>query len=130
MKMPPTASLLRDRARCRRFRRRDPPGPAGTVPSGMEGDAPEETPAPEPEPEAAPAPAGPPPADDGGGRLSVRLLVIALVGQLILFGGLIALTVHGFPFFGGGDHDDDPVATSLLAGKVPTPKTDRFDARA
>ncbi|MCW2983210.1 MAG: Zn-dependent exopeptidase [Conexibacter sp.] len=76
-----------------------------------------------------------PPADDGdgdgGGRLSVKLLVFALVGQLVLFGGLIALTIHGFPFFGGGAHDDDPVKTSLTAGTVPRAKVDRFDgARA
>jgi glutaminyl-peptide cyclotransferase len=66
--------------------------------------------------------------DDGGGRLSVKLLVFALVGQLILFGGLIALTLHGFPFFGGGEHDDDPITSSVATGFVPKPKVDRFDA--
>jgi hypothetical protein len=71
---------------------------------------------------------GSPPPDDDGGRLSVKVLVIALVGQLILFGGLIALTIHGFPFFDGGKHDNDPVATSLLAGTVPKANVDRFDA--
>jgi glutaminyl-peptide cyclotransferase len=82
-------------------------------------------------PDAADAPNGPvhPSADDGdgGGRLSVKLLVVALVGQLALFGGLIALTVHGFPFFSGAKHDDGPLATSVLAGTVPNPSVNRFD---
>jgi glutaminyl-peptide cyclotransferase len=81
--------------------------------------------------DASDAPARPPAADDdtdGGGRLSVKLLVFALVGQLVLFGGLIALTVHGFPFFSGGGHDDDPIATSIPAGTVPKANVNRFDA--
>jgi hypothetical protein len=65
--------------------------------------------------------------DGGGGRLSVRILVVALVGQLVLFGGLIALTVHGFPLIGGGHHED-PSADAAKAGAVPTPKVNRFDA--
>jgi hypothetical protein len=77
--------------------------------------------------------AGPPASDDdGGGKLSVKLLVVALVGQLILFGGLIALTLHGFPFIGGGgdggDGDSTPAAATVPAGSVPRPKADRFDA--
>ncbi|HWH96098.1 MAG TPA: M28 family metallopeptidase [Baekduia sp.] len=75
--------------------------------------------------------AGPPSSDDdGGGRLSVKLLVFALVGQLILFGGLIALTVHGFPFLGGGGDDsaDQPAATNVRAGTVPKAYAKRFDA--
>ena len=49
----------------------------------------------------------------------------------MLFGGLIALTVHGFPFFGGPNHDDEPLATSQRAGTVPDANVDRFDgARA
>ncbi len=79
-------------------------------------------------PEAPPAP--PPPEEDGGGRLSVKVLVIALVVQLVLFGGLIALTVHGFPFFGGDGHDDDPLPSAVPAGTVPKAKADRFDASA
>jgi hypothetical protein len=76
----------------------------------------------------APAAGG---GDDEGGRLSVKLLVFALVGQLVLFGGLIALTVHGFPFFGGDAHDHDPLPTNIPAGTVPKAKVDRFDgARA
>src|SRR3954452_21531680 len=87
--------------------------------------------------------AGPPSSDDdGGGRLSVKLLVVALVGQLILFGGLIALTIHGFPFLGGGGDGGGgggggkggggggggkPAATAP-AGTVPKAKVDRFDA--
>lgn len=81
-------------------------------------------------PDASDAPGRPPAGDgDGGGRLSVKLLVVALVGQLALFGGLIALTVHGFPFFGGGGHDGDPIATSLVAGRVPKANVNRFDGR-
>src|SRR5689334_3259606 len=89
-----------------------PPGPTGTVPGGM-ADEPEE-------PEDAPA--APPPPDDGGGKLSVKVLVVALVVQLVLFGGLIALAVHGFPFFssgGDGSSDDDATPASFPAGRVP-----------
>src|SRR6185436_19575703 len=77
------------------------------------------------------APPPPPPSDDdSGGRLSVKLLVLALVGQLILFGGLIALTLHGFPFLGGGgdDHGDGTVTTDVRPGTVPRPNVNRFDA--
>jgi glutaminyl-peptide cyclotransferase len=74
------------------------------------------------------APADAPPDPDATGRLSVKLLVVALVGQLILFGGLIALTVHGFPFLGGSHHEDDPIPDVVPAGTVPKPNTDRFDA--
>ena len=84
-------------------------------------------------PDAASASASPPaPEDDGGGRLSVKVLVIALVVQLVLFGGLIALTLHGFPFIGGGggDNDDNPYPTTFPAGRVPKTHGDRFDARA
>jgi glutaminyl-peptide cyclotransferase len=121
-------------------RLRDPPGPAGTVPGRMEGteepreedanaDAPSAPDADAPDPADAPAP--PPDDGDGTGRLSVKLLVVALVGQLILFGGLIALTVHGFPFVGGGGHADDPIVSNVPAGTVPKAKVNRFDgARA
>src|SRR4051795_4444798 len=67
--------------------------------------------------------------DDSGGRLSVKLLVFALVGQLVLFGGLIALTVHGFPFLGGGaDGADAPITPTAPAGAVPKATVNRFDA--
>jgi glutaminyl-peptide cyclotransferase len=90
-------------------RLRREPGPAGTVPGRM---------------------AGPPSSDDdGGGKLSVKLLVFALVAQLVLFGGLIALTVHGFPFLGGGaDEADAPITTSIPPGAVPKATANRFDA--
>jgi glutaminyl-peptide cyclotransferase len=70
--------------------------------------------------------------DDGGGRLSVKVLVVALVVQLVLFGGLIALAVHGFPFIGGPDRhaDDDPTPATFPAGRVPKTHTSRFDAKA
>jgi glutaminyl-peptide cyclotransferase len=71
----------------------------------------------------------PPAPDDGGGKLSVKLLVVALVGQLVLFGGLIALTLHGFPFLGGGDHVVKQGPTKR--GSVPAATVNRFDgARA
>jgi glutaminyl-peptide cyclotransferase len=80
--------------------------------------------------EAAPQPQ--PPLPDDGGRLSVKVLVIALVVQLVLFGGLIALTVHGFPFLGGGGDkaDDNPYPKTFPAGRVPKTHGDRFDAQA
>jgi glutaminyl-peptide cyclotransferase len=82
------------------------------------------------EPDEHGAPEVTPPEDDAR-RLSVKLLVIALVGQLILFGGLIALAIHGFPFLGGGGDDkDDPPAVTVPAGKVPKTHTRRFDAAA
>jgi glutaminyl-peptide cyclotransferase len=67
-------------------------------------------------------------SDDDGGRLSVRILVVALVGQVILFGGLIALTVHGFPFIGGGANDSATVASTAAPGTVPRARMKRFDA--
>src|SRR4051812_48157605 len=88
------------------------PVAAGTVPSAMAGPSDSD--------------------DDGGGRLSVKLLVVALVGQLILFGGLIALTIHGFPFLGGGDGGGGggggKAAATAPAGTVPKAEVDRFDA--
>ena len=84
-------------------------------------------------PDAAEAPDGPVPPGvengDGGGRLSVKLLVVALVGQLVLFGGLIALTLHGFPFFSGPNHDNEPLASSQRAGTVPSANANRFDGK-
>jgi glutaminyl-peptide cyclotransferase len=68
--------------------------------------------------------------DDGGGKLSVRVLVVALVAQLALFGGLIAMTLHGFPFI--GDAPDDVAAPSKFSSKdgaVPPATINRFDAR-
>ena len=68
--------------------------------------------------------------EDGGGRLSVRLLVVALVAQLVLFGGLIALAVNGFPMIGGGGdrHETRPAATA--GGAVPAARANRFDGSA
>jgi glutaminyl-peptide cyclotransferase len=82
------------------------------------------------EPEEHGAPEATPPEDDAR-RLSVKLLVVALVGQLILFGGLIALAIHGFPFLGGGgDNDNNTPAVTVPAGKVPKTHAKRFDAAA
>ncbi|HMJ35293.1 MAG TPA: M28 family peptidase [Baekduia sp.] len=87
------------------------------APNGARDDAPDQPPA---EPASRPAP---PPEE--GGRLSVKLLVVALVGQVVLFGGLIALTVHGFPFLGGGDH---ATVAPTKPGAVPGASANRFDA--
>lgn len=97
-----------------------------------EPEEPEDTEAEAEAPASEPSPS-PPPPDDGGGKLSVKVLVVALVVQLVLFGGLIALAVHGFPFFSGGgdDHaDDDPTPATFPAGRVPKTHTNRFDAKA
>jgi glutaminyl-peptide cyclotransferase len=75
--------------------------------------------------------APPPPAPDDAGKLSVKLLVVALVGQLVLFGGLIALTVHGFPFLGGGGSSGAATVAKVARGQVPHATVNRFDgARA
>jgi glutaminyl-peptide cyclotransferase len=74
---------------------------------------------------AASAPASSPPPPEEGGKLSVKLLVVALVGQLVLFGGLIALTLHGFPFL-GGDHGKSAGPTK--PGSAPPANVNRFDA--
>jgi glutaminyl-peptide cyclotransferase len=64
----------------------------------------------------------------------VRLLVAALVVQLVLGGAFIALAMNGFPGFGGGGRDATPTrptAARAAAPLVPRPRTDRFDeARA
>jgi hypothetical protein len=65
-----------------------------------------------------------PGSDDDGGRLSVRLLIAALLGQLVLFGGLIAVTLHGFPFVGGSD---GARVASSPSGPVPRARVDHFD---
>jgi hypothetical protein len=77
------------------------------------------------QPPAPPAVRSAPPPDEGG-TLSVKLLVVALIGQLVLFGGLIALTLHGFPFLGGGDGAAKVAPTK--PGAVPAATVNRFDA--
>jgi hypothetical protein len=68
--------------------------------------------------------------EEGRGRLSVRLLVVALVAQLALFGGLIFFAVNGFPCIGcGGGHDESRPAATSAAATVPPARTSRFDAR-
>jgi glutaminyl-peptide cyclotransferase len=58
--------------------------------------------------------------------LSVRVLVVALIVQLVLGAGLIVVAVNGFPLIGGGGGDDRPAATPGAA--VPKATVDRFDA--
>jgi glutaminyl-peptide cyclotransferase len=73
-------------------------------------------------PEPTPDLAVPP---EDGGRLSSRLLVLAVVVQLALVGGLVAVALHGLPFASSDHSVDKP-----LPGEVPTAKVDRFDVRA
>lgn len=67
--------------------------------------------------------------------LSVRVLVAALVAQVVLFGGLLFFVLEGFPGLGPPEKADDgpPLAsTSVAAGSavavVPAATIDRFDA--
>ncbi len=86
-------------------------------------------------------PAGP---TEPPGRLGVRVLVIALVVQLVVAGVAIWFSLHGWPFVGGGRDADPAPATTAATGSdvparfvagppgdgVPTPRVDRFDAPA
>jgi hypothetical protein len=70
---------------------------------------------------------------DSGGRgrgPSARVIVTALVLQLALIGGIIAVAVNGLPF--GGHHDAtggaDVPASFARAGTVPRATVNRFDA--
>jgi glutaminyl-peptide cyclotransferase len=72
---------------------------------------------------------------NGGGRFSARLVVVAIVGQIVLVGGLIALAVHGLPFSGskdagGGAGSAAPAAQTARKGSVPRATARRFDAPA
>jgi hypothetical protein len=49
------------------------------------------------------------------------------LAQLVLAGGIIALTVNGFPFIGSAPKDDDHARAAAV---VPVAKTHRFDADA
>ena len=86
-------------------------------------------------------------AEDVRRQLSVRILVIALLSQFVLFGGLIYFAVNGFPLPGGGKtkshssaaRTDGPTATTarpspaIAAGPdtLPVATAHRFDgARA
>lgn len=79
--------------------------------------------------------------DAGGGGLSVRVLVVALVAQLMLAGAVVVFAVEGWPLVGGGRNADPRPAAAPPAGEptvptrftagppgdgVPTPRVDRF----
>ena len=64
------------------------------------------------------------PRSNSGG-LSVRVLVVALVVQLVLGAGLVIVAVNGFPIIGGGGDDSNRAAP---AGPVPKATADHFDA--
>jgi hypothetical protein len=71
------------------------------------------------------------------GRFSVRLLAVAIAGQIVLVGGLVALAIHGLPFSGGDDGGGGagsgggaPAAQTARAGSVPHARVNRFDGAA
>jgi hypothetical protein len=67
----------------------------------------------------------------GTGGLSVRILVVALIMQVVLGAGLIVVAVNGFPMLGGGG--GATTSTAPAAG-APAParaaRIDRFDEAA
>ncbi len=69
--------------------------------------------------------------------LRVRILVVALVAQVLLFGGLILVLSQGVPFLGGKVACEDGGGGSACAAQrsaaptgsgLPSARTDRFDA--
>jgi len=76
--------------------------------------------------------------EDGDLRraLSVRVLIVALVAQLVLFGGLLFFVLNGFPGFGPSEEagagrpvaDAGRRAAAPTVAAVPTATVDRFDA--
>jgi glutaminyl-peptide cyclotransferase len=82
--------------------------------------------------DASPPAPGADTPDDGRGRFSVRLLVIAIAAQVVLIGGLVALAVNGLPFSGGSDKGPSglPAQPVARAGSVPRARFNRFDGRA
>jgi hypothetical protein len=69
---------------------------------------------------------------DGQGGLSVRVLVVALVIQLVLGAAIVYGAVAGFPIIGGGGRSAKPADTRSLpaAAPAPRPTANRFDAAA
>jgi len=79
------------------------------------------------------------PARRGEGRLSVRILVIALAIQLALGAAIVFLAIHGFPLIGGGSDSTGAASTagagapgaSTTAAAAASPlRAHRFDAPA
>jgi len=72
----------------------------------------------------------------GDGRLSVRILVIALAVQLVLGAAIVFAAVHGFPLIGGGGGSAAqtataaPTSTAANESSAPRLRADRFDAEA
>ena len=76
-----------------------------------------------------------PEQDDHRRALSVRVLLVALAAQLVLFGGLLFFVLNGFPGLGpskaadAGPRTATPAVTAAPAVPVvPTARIDRFDA--
>src|SRR6476619_1364316 len=81
---------------------------------------------------------------EGAGNTRPRVLIVALVVQLVLAAVAIFFAVNGWPFVGGGrdaqpvahsaDADPANVPTRFQAGAqgdgVQTPRVDRFDSAA
>jgi glutaminyl-peptide cyclotransferase len=66
-------------------------------------------------------------------RFSIRLLIVAIVGQIALIAGVIVLAVHGLPFSGATDHGRGsgvPAVARVAKGAVPHATVNRFDGRA
>jgi glutaminyl-peptide cyclotransferase len=70
--------------------------------------------------------------DDRGGRFSPRLVILAIVGQIVLIAALVVVAVHGLPFAGSGDDGRHAAGTSgrLAPGGIPRARVNRFDAAA
>jgi glutaminyl-peptide cyclotransferase len=63
-----------------------------------------------------------------GDGLSLRVLVVALVVQLVLGAGLVLVAVHGFPLIGGGGDGTPGRRATGPPPPVPAASVDRFDA--
>ena len=83
--------------------------------------------------DASPPASGADAPQDGRGRFSVRLLVIALAAQALLIGGLVVVAVNGLPFAGKSDKGGGrgvPAQAAAKKGSVPHANVNRFNGRA
>jgi hypothetical protein len=83
--------------------------------------------------DASPPASGADTPDDGRGRFSARLLIVAIVVQVALVAGIVVLAVHGLPFSGSKDRGHGsgvPAPAAAKKGSVPHATVNRFDGRA
>lgn len=82
--------------------------------------------------DASPPAPGADTPEDGRGRFSARLLVVAIVAQVALVAGVVVLAVNGLPFSGGSDKGPSglPAQPAAKPGAVPRARANRFDGRA